>query len=250
MAKLAIVKPPSRSYQRCVSSHPLRNTVDFAKAQGQHKTYCTALEELGLDLVRLAPDDTKPDSCFVEDTAIIHGGKAFITRMALNSRRGEEASVREELEKHLNVSRCQSPATIEGGDAIHLQNKLIIGETQRTTAGGIRQAGECFQIPVKTIKDIAIVHLKSHVTYLGRGVVICTRQYVDHLELAQFEKLEVDKKEVYAANTLAIGDVVLMTKGYPASAQLVRDAGFDVITLDISEFEKCEGALTCLSLLL
>ncbi len=249
MAKIAIVKPPSRSYQRCISSHPLKNTVDFVRAQGQHRAYCTALEELGLNLIQLPPDDTKPDSCFVEDTAIIHGGKAFITRMALDSRRGEEASIREELEKHFNVSRCQSPATIEGGDAIHLQHQLIIGETQRTTAGGIRQAGECFQVPVKAIKDTTIVHLKSHVTYLGRGIVICTGQYMDHPELKQFEKIVVNKGEVYAANTLAIGDVVLMTKGYPISEQLVRDAGFDVITLDMSEFEKCEGALTCLSIL-
>jgi dimethylargininase len=249
MAKIAIVKPPGRSYQRCVSSHPLRSTIDFARAQSQHKAYCLALEELGLDLIRLAPDDTKPDSCFVEDTAIIRGSNAFITRMAINSRRGEEASVREELENHLNVSRCQFPATIEGGDAIHLPDELIIGETQRTTAGGIGQAGECLQIPVKTIRDTAIVHLKSHVTYLGRGVVICTGRHVNHPELTQFEKLVVDKKEVYAANTLAIEDVVLTAKGYPVSAQLIRDAGFNVITLDMSEFEKCEGALTCLSLL-
>jgi dimethylargininase len=250
MAKIAIVKPPSRSYQRCVSSHPLRRTVDFVRAQSQHKAYCTALEELGLDLIQLPPDDSKPDSCFVEDTAIIHGGKAFIARMTLNSRRGEEASIREELEKHLKVSRCHPPETIEGGDAIHLQHELIIGETQRTTAGGIRQAGECFQVPVKTIKDTTIVHLKSHVTYLGWGIVICTGQYVDHPELRQFEKIVVNRKEVYAANTLTIGDVVLMSKGYPVSEQLVRDAGFDIITLDMSEFEKCEGALTCLSILL
>ena len=249
MAKFAIVKPPGRSYQRCVSSHPLRNTVDITRAQDQHKAYCAALEELGLDLILLAPDDTKPDSCFVEDTAIIHGTRAFITRMAINSRRGEEASVREELEKHLNVTHCQPPATIEGGDAIHLPDELIIGETQRTTVEGTRQAGEYLQIPVKTIKDTTIVHLKSHVTYLGSGVVICTERYMDHPELIQFEKLVVNKKEDYSANTLAIGDVVLMSKGYPVSTQLVRDAGFDVITLDMSEFEKCEGALTCLSLL-
>jgi dimethylargininase len=159
MAKIAIVKPPSRSYQRCVSSHPLRRTVDFVRAQSQHKAYCTALEELGLDLIQLPPDDSKPDSCFVEDTAIIHGGKAFIARMTLNSRRGEEASIREELEKHLKVSRCHPPETIEGGDAIHLQHELIIGETQRTTAGGIRQAGECFQVPVKDCPSQKPCHL-------------------------------------------------------------------------------------------
>ena len=250
MVKRAIVKPPSHSYQRCISSHPLKSTVNLARVLNQHKVYCDTLKELGLELIRLAPDDAFPDSCFVEDTAITHGGKAFMARMALNSRRGEEASVREEIEKHLNVSRCQPPATIEGGDVIHMQNELIIGETQRTTAGGIEQAGECLQVHVVTIRDTAIVHLKSHVTYLGRGVVICTERYVDHPELTQFEKLVVNEKEAYAANTLAIGDVVLMTKGYPVSAQLVRDAGFDVITLDMSEFEKCEGALTCLSLLL
>ncbi|MGY5862822.1 MAG: arginine deiminase-related protein, partial [Candidatus Thorarchaeota archaeon] len=153
MAKFGIVKPPSRGYQRCVSSHSLRSTVDFNRAQDQHKAYCAVLEELGLDLIRLPPDDTKPDSCFVEDTAIIHGTKAFITRMALNSRQGEETSVRNELERHLNVCRCQPPATIEGGDVIHFQDELIIGETQRTTAGGIGQAGEYLQVPVKTIKD-------------------------------------------------------------------------------------------------
>jgi len=215
----------------------------------QHKAYCDTLQELGLELILLAPDDRLPDSCFVEDTAIIHQNKAFITRMATSSRRGEEASTGEELKKYLNVSVCQPPATIEGGDVIHLPEKLLIGVTQRTTAEGVEQAGEFLQVFVKTIRDTAIVHLKSHVTYLGRGIVICTGRYVNHPSLTQFEKLVVGKKEVYAANTLAIEDVVLMAKGHPVSAQLVRDAGFDVITLDMSEFEKCEGALTCLSLL-
>ena len=249
MAKIAIVKPPSRSYQRCVSSHSSRSTVDFARATDQHKAYCASLEELGLDLIQLTPDDTKPDSCFVEDTAIIHGNRAFITRMAIDSRQGEETSVREELEKHLKINRCEFPATIEGGDVIHLPDELIIGESQRTTAEGIKQAGEYLQTPVKTIKDTAIVHLKSHVTYLGRGFIICTGRYANHPELTHFEKLVADKKEAYAANTLAIEDVVLMTEGYPNSKQIVRDAGFEVITLSMSEFEKCEGALTCLSLL-
>ena len=249
MTKMAIVKPPSRSYQRCISSHPSRSTVDFVRATDQHNAYCAELEELGLDLIRLTPDDKKPDSCFVEDTAIIHGTRAFITRMAISSRQGEETSVREELEKRLNVNCCQPPATIEGGDVIHLPDELIIGETQRTTAEGIRQAGEYLQIPVTTIKDTAIVHLKSHVTYLGRRFIICTWRYANLPELTHFEKLVVDKKEAYAANTLTIEDVVLMTEGYPNSEQMVRDAGFEVVTLDMSEFEKCEGALTCLSLL-
>lgn len=249
MAKRAIVRSPSHSYQRCISSHPLKSTVDLARALDQHKIYCDTLKELGLELIRLSPDDAFPDSCFVEDTAIIHRNRAFVARMGKISRRGEEAPIREVLEEYLNVSNCQSPATIEGGDVIHLPNKLLIGVTQRTTAEGAEQVGEWLQVPVRTIIDTEIVHLKSHVTYLDKGIVICAGQYVDHPMLAQFEKLVVGKKDAYAANTLAIGDVVLMTKGHHVSAQLVRDAGFDVITLDMSEFEKCDGALTCLSLL-
>ncbi len=249
MAKRAIVRSPSHSYQRCISSHPLKSTIDLARVLDQHKVYCDTLKELGLELIRLAPDDTFPDSCFVEDIAIIHRNRAFIARMGTSSRRGEEAPVRKMFEKHLNVRNCQPPATIEGGDVIHLPDKLLIGVTQRTTAEGAEQVGEWLQVPVKTIIDTEIVHLKSHVTYLGKGIVICTGRYVDHPVLVQFEKLVVAEKEAYAANTLAVGGAILMTNGYPKSALMVREAGFDVITLDMSEFEKCEGALTCLSLL-
>ena len=98
-------------------------------------------------------------------------------------------------------------------------------------------------------KDSDIVHIKSHATYLGRGVIISTKEYASHPAFEGLHVLEVPKGEEYAADTLAIGDTILMPARLPEAHKRVRDAGFEVIPLDVDEFEKCEGALTCLSIL-
>jgi dimethylargininase len=109
---------------------------------------------------------------------------------------------------------------------------------------------EWLDVKVDTVEDPSIVHLKSYVTYLGRDFVISTKRYSKHPTLKGFTVLVVPEDEGYAADTLTIGDTVLMARGRPKSRALVKDAGFDVVSLDVSEIEKCEGALTCLSLIL
>jgi len=247
--KRALVREPGATYPRCISSHPLRHTINVERARRQHAKYCRVLEELGLEIIRLPRDDEHPDSCFVEDNAVVHGGRALICRMAKPSRRGEETAVEEVLRQYMPVKRAEPPATIEGGDVIHLPDKLISGLTERTNAEGVAQMREWLNVPVETIEDQGIVHLKSYITYLGRGVMITTRKYADHPVLKPFERLIVPDEEWYAANTLSLGDVVLMPEGYPRAVEMVREAGFDVITLNVSEFTKCEGALTCLSII-
>jgi len=169
--------------------------------------------------------------------------------MARESRRGEEDAVEKLLDEYLEVKRAVAPATVEGGDVIHLSDHLISGVTERTNPEGIAQMEAWLDVAVDTIVDPGIVHLKSYVTYLGKNTMIATRQYANHPTLKGYRVLIVPDDEVYAANTLAIGDTVLMPKGRPHALSMVRDEGFDVIPLDVSEFEKCEGALTCLSLL-
>jgi dimethylargininase len=193
--------------------------------------------------------ESHPDSCFVEDTAVIHGKRALITRMKPESRRGEETAVELILSEHLDIRSAIEPATVEGGDVLHLNGRLISGISQRTNPEGIAQMENWFNIQVDTIKDVGIVHLKSYLTYLGKGVILGTERYQHHEAIADLEFLVLPKTEAYAANTLALGDVVLMPANYPKSHEIVREAGFDVIPIDVSEFEKCEGALTCLSLL-
>ncbi len=194
-------------------------------------------------------DDTRPDSCFVEDNAVVHGGRVLICRMAKESRRGEEAGVDMVLEEYMPVRRAVAPATIEGGDVIHLPDHLISGLSQRTNEEGVAQMRDWLGVPIDTIADPGIVHLKSYVTYLGRGIMIATEKYSGHPVLEGFKVLVVPVGDEYAADTLALGDTVIMPAGRTQAHEMVREAGFEVIPLDVSEFEKCEGAVTCLSIL-
>lgn len=250
MPKLAIVREPGNSYSKCISCHPLRHTIDLGKARRQHAEYRRVLSDLGLELIRVPRDDENADSCFVEDNAVIHNGKALICRMAKDSRRDETGAVESILKGMVRVRRATTPATVEGGDVVHFSDRLLSGVTQRTNKHGISQMREWLEVKVDTVEDPSIVHLKSYVTYLGRNSVISTRRYSMHPALKGYSVLVVPEDEGYAADTLAIGDTVLMAKGRPGSQALVEDAGFDVVSLDVSEIEKCEGALTCLSLIL
>jgi len=245
----ALVREPGNSYRGCISSHPLVHTVDVGLARRQHSEYCRTLAELGLEVLRLPRDDVRPDSCFVEDNAVIHGDRALICRMAKESRRGEEDAVEVSLRDHLRVRRAVAPATVEGGDVVHLTDRLISGVTERTNEEGIKQVSSWLGVKVDTIVDPRIVHLKSYVTYLGSNTMIVANEYAEHPALKGFNVLVVPEDEAYAANTLAIGENVLMPKGRRKAHVMVEEAGFDVIPLDVTEFEKCEGALTCLSLL-
>ena len=247
--KHAIVRKPGKSLARCVSCHPMRDTVDLARAREQHAIYCKALSELGLEVIELPTDHVHPDSCFVEDNAVAHGGNAIICRMAVGSRRGEEDDVWDLLRQYLRVERMKEPATLEGGDVVHFNNRLISGISQRTNMEGVRQMRSWLRVKVDTIADDGMMHLKSHLTHLGRNTCIVNRRYMRRKVLQGLRLIPVPKEEAYAANALAIGDVVLMSSARPKAQRLVMDAGFDVLPIDTSEFEKCDGALTCLSIL-
>lgn len=245
----AIVREPGENYDRCISSHPLRHSIDIGLARRQHETYCETLASLGVRLIRLPRDDDHPDSCFVEDNAVVLGEKALICRMAKESRRGEEAEVENVLKEHVEVRRALAPATIEGGDVVHLDDKLISGVTKRTNEEGVSQMRSWLGVSIDTITDGSIVHLKSYVNYLGRGKMISTSKYARHAALAPYEVLVVPDDEWYGANSLVIGETVVMPKGFPTAKAMLEDASFEVIPLEMTEFPKCEGAMTCLSIL-
>ena len=247
--KKAITREPGMNFNQCISDHPLSNDVHIGRARRQHAAYREALISLGLEVVLLPREDAFPDSCFVEDTAIISFGKAFITRMAKESRRGEEKAIIEELKKSMLIECATEPATIEGGDIIHTEDKLIVGLTERTNAEGINQLKKWSTLPVVTLEAQDIMHLKSYVTYLGQKTMIVTDRFAEHPLLAEYKKIVVPRFELYAANTLTVNKVVFMSSNHPKSQDLVREAGFEVLPLDTSEFEKCGGALTCLSLI-
>jgi len=248
-ARRALVRAPGNAYTRCISCHPLRHTISLSRARAQHQAYRITLSELGLDIIEMEQDNELPDACFVEDTAVVHSGKALICRLAKESRRGEEMPVERLLRQYLKTKRAELPATIEGGDVIHLPEGMISGVTQRTNKEGVRQMSAWLGTEVTTVEDRSITHLKSYATFLGKGTMLATQQYATHPALAKFDVLVVPNDETYAANSLTIDGTVLLPAGRPKTTSLVRSAGYDVVNLDTSEFEKCEGALTCLSLL-
>ncbi len=247
--KKALVREPGNMYTSCLSTHPLHHTVSLKAARDQHALYCKTLQELGLEIIKVPRDDTLPDSVFVEDNAVVQNGKALICRMAKQSRRGEELGVEAALNELMPTKRATAPATVEGGDIVHLQDKLISGISQRTNPEGVAQMQEWLGVPVSTIFDPSIMHLKSYVTYLGKRIMIATDKYATHPALEGFHVIVPPSKDEYAADTLAVGDTVLMAEGYPQAHEMVREEGFDVIVLNVSEIQKCDGALTCLSIL-
>jgi dimethylargininase len=246
----AIVREPGDNYTKCISSHPQRHTIDVAVARRQHSTYRKTLEDLGLEVIILPRDDLHPDSCFVEDNAVVFGKKALICRMAKESRRGEEADVEKVLGQYLKTKKAIIPATIEGGDVIHLEDGLISGLTRRTNEAGVKQLRKWLEVNVETIADSGIVHLKSYVNYLGKGRMVSTPKYASHTSLSRFDVVTVDEGDWYSTNNIVLDDTVIMPKGFPRTEELLRRQGYKTIPLDMTEFPKCEGALTCLSILI
>ncbi|MCW4051093.1 MAG: arginine deiminase-related protein [Candidatus Bathyarchaeota archaeon] len=247
--KHAVVRTPGDNYTSCLSTHPLHHTVSLEKAREQHANYCNTLAELGLEVIHVPRSDEYPDACFVEDNAVVENGKAIICRMAKESRRGEQPDVAAVLEEYMPVKWATEPATLEGGDVVHAERKLISGITERTNLEGVAQMQEWLGVPVATIFDPSIMHLKSYVTYLGKGIMIATEKYAHHPALEGYQIIIPPSMDEYAADTLAVGDTVLMAEGYDTAQLMVKEAGFDVVSMDVSEIQKCDGALTCLSIL-
>lgn len=247
--RTALVREPGDRYRDCLSSHPLRKSIDVALAREQHAGYRKTLGELGLEVVVLQRDDENPDSCFVEDTAVVHEGRAVACRPAMESRRAEVKGIEPVLTRYMPTRRILAPATLEGGDVVHVPGGLISGVSARTNEEGVRQMQAALDVGVTTIEDRRIMHLKSFVSYLGGNSILVTARFADHPALERFDKVLVPEDEAYAANALSINGTVVVPKGFPKTEAAIRGAGFDVVPLRMTEFPKCEGAMTCLSIL-
>jgi dimethylargininase len=249
--KHAIVRPVPDSYDRCIRTN--RDKIDVALAKRQHAEYCQALQKLGLSLTWIRGDNALPDSCFVEDTAVVFGEKAVICNMAAKSRANEVAEVAKTMSELKETYRIKPPATIDGGDVLRVDDRVLVGISARTNLHAVRQLKKILEnsgmkvVPVKVHK---VLHLKSACTYLGNGVVILSRGCFDTKVLQGLGKIFVPKGEEYAADCLAVNGTVLIAKGYAGTGKLVEKEGFRVEELEISEFRKGDGALTCLSILL
>ncbi len=250
----AIVRPPSRTFADGLTTSAL-GRPDLDKARAQHATYCTALERCGLQLTRLSPDDAFPDSTFVEDPAVLTPKLAIVTQPGAPSRRGEVASIAAALPEFFDrIARIEAPGTVDGGDICQADDHFFIGLSARTNEQGARQlaallAAEGFTSSLVDIRDSAtVLHLKTGMSYLGDRRIVAMRGIADHPAFGGFDVIAVLPEENYAANLLRINEFVVLAAGFPEIAKTVADLGHTVVPLDMSEFRKMDGSLSCLSL--
>jgi len=248
----AIVRGVPSTYDRCIRTNK-DVPIDIDLARRQHAAYCNALRDAGLRLVSIEPDDQYPDCCFVEDTAIVVGERAIISRMASESRKGEIEGVREILRLFKLVHDVRPPGTIDGGDVQIIDNKMFIGVSERTSTEAIMHVEELVSdagFEVVPVELSGILHLKSAMTYLGNGCVVMYSGHFDKKLFAEYKQIHVPRGDEYAANCLAVNGIVLMSKGFPGTRNLIKGEGFDLRELETTEFRKGDGSLTCLSIIL
>lgn len=249
----AIVRDIPNSYQQCVVGFHDKPQINVDLAKQQHQAYCKTLEQLGLKIIRIPADNTLPDCCFTEDTAIVFGDTAIITSPGTASRVAETVEMEKTLTPLKKIFYISPPGTIDGGDVLKIDKKVYIGISARTNEHAIKQVAAIINpkgFEVIGVKIRNILHLKSAVTYVGNGCVLLAEGYVDESAFSEYDKIIVPKEEGYCANCLVVNGKVLLPKGFPKTKSLVEAKGFSVIELEMTEIEKAEGALTCLSVII
>ncbi len=249
--KYALVRGIPASFDQCIKPENDQRPIDVALARQQHRRYCEILSELGWTVLLLPPDDRYPDGPFTEDTAVVAGKAALITRPGAASRRGEVEATAEILGCFLDLTRMTAPATLEGGDVLCMGDKIFVGRTARTNDPGI-DALTRWADPSRTVVAVDVegaLHLKSVVNALGDATVVLSGDGVDPAAFSEYKVLKVPEKEAARLSFLAIGDKVLLPADCPETARLFRQKGFTPILLDISEIRKAQAGLTCMSVL-
>ena len=254
MFRHAIVRPPAANFADGLTRVALGAPV-FSRVLEQHAAYCAALEACGLSLTVLPADDRFPDSTFVEDTAVIVPEGAMLTRPGADSRLGEAAAMEPALRTVFpDLAQIVAPGTVDGGDICEAGRHVFIGLSDRTNADGAAQlarwlSGLGYTSDAVDVRGMtSILHLKSGLSWLGDGRVLLIDELAAHPAFAAFERVVVAPEELYAANAVRVNSRVLVASGYPRLVATLSDLGYRPLVLDMGEFEKMDGGLSCLSL--
>ena len=250
---IAFLREVSQSLAACELSFLERSPIDVERARAQHAHYAAELTALGCSIEWLEPLPANADAVFVEDTAVVLPEVAVITRPGVASRRNEVESVAASLASHRPLRRITAPGTLEGGDVVWIGRNLYVGASARSNAAGIEQLGAALAPFGYRVAGVAMrdcLHLKSAVTYIPPDIVLVNPAWVDPEAFDARSVVEVDPDEAFAANTITVQGVTIMSAAFPRTERRLRTAGVTTRALDLSELQKAEAALTCLSLIL
>lgn len=252
MGNVAIVRPVSRALANCELSFVPRTPIDPARAARQHAAYEDALRARGCEVVALPVLDDFPDSVFVEDIALVFDELAVLTQPGAPSRRGEVDSVAQVLGRYRPLERIQGEGTLDGGDVLRVGRDVYVGRSARSNDEGIAQlralvSGHGYRVHTLDTRDC--LHLKSAVTQVGDDTVLVQPRWLDPSPFAALRIIEVDPTEEHAANAVRVGGGIVYPDCFPRTLERLRAEGIDATTVDVSELQKAEGAVTCCSLL-
>ncbi|WP_285813914.1 dimethylarginine dimethylaminohydrolase family protein [Senimuribacter intestinalis] len=220
----------------------------------QHDSYIEALKQCDVDVTVLEADERYPDSCFVEDPALITRKCAIITNPGAESRNGEKFEIIDAVKKFFSedqIEYIKEPGTLEGGDVMMVGDHFYVGRSARTNEEGIRQLTEILEKYGMTCSEVKleeVLHLKTGVNYLENNNMLVSGEFITKPEFEKYNKYVIPEEEAYAANCIWVNDTVIVPEGYPAVLKAVQDMGYKTLLVDTSEFRKIDGGLSCLSL--
>jgi dimethylargininase len=249
----AITRAVSSALVNCELSFIERKPIDMAKARAEHHAYESLLERLGAKVISLPEEPELPDSMFVEDPAVVLDEIAIICPLGTETRRKEAPTIAAAIEKFRKLAYIKLPGTLEGGDVLRVGKKIYVGVTRRSNPEGIRQLAvlvRSYGYDLTAIPVTGCLHLKSAVTFLGKNTLLGNRAWFDWKRMEGYEWIDVHPAEPHAGNALQIGDNVVFPASFPRTANLIKEKGFTLQQIDISELQKAESGLTCSSLLL
>jgi dimethylargininase len=247
----AIVQKPGKSMINGLTTAGL-GIPDYEKALIQHTNYIDALKNAEMEVIVLEADEDYPDACFVEDVAVCIPECAVLTNPGAPSRKGETSSMFEVLKKYYpEIHSITEPVTLEGGDVMFTGDTCYVGLSDRTNLAGAERLEEILkQYGYRTVfvELDEVLHLKTALAYLGNGYLLATDSFADEKLFSNFDIIRVPESELYAANCIRVNGLVIVPEGYPETRLLIQEAGFNTIEVDVSEFKKLDGGLSCLSL--
>ena len=249
---VAITRTPSASLPQCELSFLERQPIDVERARAQHREYERALDEAGATVVTLPALDALADACFVEDTAIVLDELAVVAPMGAVSRQPETAAIVDALSAYRPLERLLPPATLDGGDVLRLGRTLYVGETPRTNLAAIEQLRALLAPHGYRVIGVPVskcLHLKSGCAELDADTALINPEWVSPSVFVGASVICCAPDEPWGANAVRVGDRVIMPASAPRTRALVQSAGFNTVTVDVSELQKAESGVTCLSLL-
>lgn len=249
----AIARLPAETFADGLTTASL-GAPDKDKTFLQHYAYCDALRKAGVDVTLLDANPAFPDSTFVEDTAVVAGGRAIVTRPGAASRSGETSAIAQTLRLFFDdIDTIEPPGTLDGGDVCEADGRVYIGLSHRTNREGAEQLAawlrrDALPSTVVDIRDLDdILHLKSGIAHIGDDTFVAIEAVRSRANLPG-RVIVPEPEENYAANCVRVNDVVLFPSGYPRLQDALDAAGFTPAILDMSEYRKMDGGLSCLSI--